>query len=47
LSLPVIAYTLSTTKIEIRAKLFLLGIEGGKGGGGVGGNGGGGGREEK
>jgi hypothetical protein len=28
LFLPIIAYTLSTTKLEIRAKLFLLGIEG-------------------
>jgi hypothetical protein len=28
LSLPVIAYTLSTTKLEIRAKLFLPGSEG-------------------
>jgi hypothetical protein len=38
LSLPVIAYTLPTTKLEIRANEFLLGIEGG---GGVGGKGGG------
>jgi hypothetical protein len=28
LILPIIAYTLSTTKLEIRAKQFLLGIEG-------------------
>jgi hypothetical protein len=28
LFLPVIAYTLSTTKLETRAKVFLLGIEG-------------------
>jgi hypothetical protein len=28
LFLPIIAYTLFTTKLEIRAKLFLLGIEG-------------------
>jgi hypothetical protein len=28
LFLPIIAYTLSTTKLEIRAKQFLLGIEG-------------------
>jgi hypothetical protein len=43
------AYTLSTTKLEIRAKYFLLGIEGvgGRGGGGVGGKGGDGGRGEK
>jgi hypothetical protein len=40
LFLPIIAYTLSTTKLEIRAKEFLPGIEG------VGGEGGGGGREE-
>jgi hypothetical protein len=25
---PIIAYTLSTTKLEIRTKYFLLGIEG-------------------
>jgi hypothetical protein len=28
LFLPIIAYTLSTTKLEIRAKYFLLGFEG-------------------
>jgi hypothetical protein len=28
LFLPIIAYTLSSTKLEIRAKQFLLGIEG-------------------
>jgi hypothetical protein len=28
LVLPIIAYTLSSTKLEIRAKKFLLGIEG-------------------
>jgi hypothetical protein len=28
LFLPIIAYTLSTTKLEIREKEFLLGIEG-------------------
>jgi hypothetical protein len=28
LFLPIIAYTLSSTKLEIRAKEFLLGIEG-------------------
>jgi hypothetical protein len=28
LFLPIIAYTLSSTKLEIRAKVFLLGIEG-------------------
>jgi hypothetical protein len=28
LLLPIIAYTLSSTKLEIRAKLFLPGIEG-------------------
>jgi hypothetical protein len=49
LFLPIIAYTLSSTKLEIRAKYFLLGIEGVgvEGGGGVGGKGGGGGRGEK
>jgi hypothetical protein len=49
LFLPIIAYTLSSTKLEIRAKQFLLGIEGvgGEGGGGVGSKGGGGGRVEK
>jgi hypothetical protein len=50
LFLPIIAYTLSTTKLEIRAKKFLPGIEGvwGRGrGGGVGGKGEGGGRREK
>jgi hypothetical protein len=48
LFLPIIAYTLSTTKLEIRAKYFLLGIEvGGEGVGGVGGKGEGGGRGEK
>jgi len=41
LFLPIIAYTLSTTKLEIRAKWFLLGIGGGDKGG-VGGKGGGG-----
>jgi hypothetical protein len=30
LFLPIIAYTLSTTKLEIRAKYFLLGIEWGE-----------------
>jgi hypothetical protein len=30
LLLPIIAYTLSTTKLEIRAKYFLLGIEEGE-----------------
>jgi hypothetical protein len=30
LFLPIIAYTLSTTKLEIRAKYFLPGIEGGE-----------------
>jgi hypothetical protein len=50
LFLPIIAYTLSSTKLEIRAKYFLLGIEGvGERGRehGVGGKGGGGGRGEK
>jgi hypothetical protein len=49
LFLPIIAYTLSTTKLETRAKSFLLGIEGvGKEeGSGVGGKGGGGGMWEK
>jgi hypothetical protein len=49
LFLPIIAYTLSTTKLEIRAKNFLLSIEemGGERGGGVGGKGGGGGIGEK
>jgi hypothetical protein len=49
LFLPIIAYTLSSTKLEIRAKLFMLGIEGvgGEGGGRVGDKGGGGGRGEK
>jgi hypothetical protein len=49
LFLPIIAYTLSSTKLEIRAKYFMLGIEGvgGKGAGRVGGKGGGGGRGEK
>jgi hypothetical protein len=44
---PIITYTLSSTKLEIRAKYFLLGIEAGEGRGGVGGKGGGGGRGEK
>jgi hypothetical protein len=49
LFLPIIAYTLSTTKLEIRAKQFLLGIEGvgERRRGWVGGKGGGGGRGEK
>jgi hypothetical protein len=47
LFLPIIAYTVSTTKLEIRAKYFLLGIGGSEGGGRVGGKGGGGGRGEK
>jgi hypothetical protein len=43
------AYTLSTTKLEIRAKQFLLGIEGvgGRGRSRVGVKGGGGGTGEK
>jgi hypothetical protein len=38
LFLPIIAYILSSTKLEIRAKLFLVGFAGlgGAGGGGVG-----------
>jgi hypothetical protein len=28
LFLPIIAYTLSSTKLEIRAKWFMLGVEG-------------------
>jgi hypothetical protein len=49
LFLAIIAYTLSSTKLEIRAKYFLLGIEGvvGRGRGGVGSKGGGVGRGEK
>jgi hypothetical protein len=49
LFLPSIAYTLSSTKLDIRIKWFLLGIEGvgGEGGGGVGGKGGGEDRGEK
>jgi hypothetical protein len=44
LILTIIAYTLSSAKLEIRAKQFLPGIEGV---GGRGGKGGGGGRGEK
>jgi hypothetical protein len=44
LFLPIIAYTLSFTKLEIMAKYFLPGIEEG---GRVGGKGGGGGRGKK
>jgi hypothetical protein len=49
LFLPIIASTLSSTKLEIRAKQFLLGIEGvgGEEGGRVGSKGGGGGRGKK
>jgi hypothetical protein len=49
LFLPITAYTLSSTKLEIRAKYFLPGIKGvgREGGGRVGGKGGGGGRWEK
>jgi hypothetical protein len=49
LFLPIIAYTLSSTKLEIRAKEFLPVSRGrgGEGGGRVGGKGGGGGRREK
>jgi hypothetical protein len=49
LFLLIFAYTLSSIKLEIWAKLFLLGIEGvgGEGEGGVGGKGGGGGRGKK
>jgi hypothetical protein len=39
LVLPIIAYTLSSTKLEIRAKYFLPGIKGGVGGGKAGGGG--------
>jgi hypothetical protein len=34
LVLPIIVYTLSSTKLEIRAKQFLPGVRVGKGGGG-------------
>jgi hypothetical protein len=44
LFLPIIVYTLSSTKSEIKAKQFLLGSEGGEE---VGGKGEGGGRGEK
>jgi hypothetical protein len=42
LVLPIIAYTLSTTKLEIRAESFcqVVSGKGGKGGSGVGGKGG-------
>jgi hypothetical protein len=48
LFLPIIAYALSTTKLEIRAKKFLPDIErvGGRERGWVSGKGGGGGRGE-
>jgi hypothetical protein len=49
LFLPIIAYILSSTKLEIRAKYFLLGIKGvgRRGRGVVGGKGRGWGRKEK
>jgi hypothetical protein len=47
LVLPIIAYILSTTKLEIRAKKFLPGIEGVGGGREQGDKGGCGGRGEK
>jgi len=47
LFLPIIAYTLSTTKIRDKGKIVSAGYWGGEGGGRVGGKGGGGGREEK
>jgi hypothetical protein len=47
LFLPIIAYTLSSTKLEIRANSFCLEARGWEGGGGGRGKGGGGERGEK